>query len=482
MGSEQHPLNQILYGPPGTGKTWNTVTRAVAIIEGRTVEKVADEERKDVKSRFEKFRKDGQVAMVTFHQNYAYEDFIEGIRPVLDEDGDGGLKYELRRGVFLDLAKEAEKNRADAARKADESWDVDEVLDGFMEWIATQTSKGVPMRVNPDRDWPQILSVEPYKSDSRSGEFRTVKGRLKPNREEQGVSRTVLRRDYRSFREGAIKKYQDIKNIRKSNRKVLGTAEICFRFLERMKQYHDENWNEFRGDSADRKNYVLILDEINRGNIARIFGELITLVEESRRIGRSDETRVKLPYADDDDEDFGVPENLYLIGTMNTADRSIALLDTALRRRFEFVEMMPWVDHPKISADADGVNVRELLRAMNERIRFLLDRERQIGHTYFLGVDSIESLKKVFQNRIAPLLQEYFYDDWEKMDLVLNRNGFVEASKAPKKLLDSPFVDADRNAYELLSFEDEKWHDAECYRTIYDGKAEQISEGDSEQA
>ena len=481
MDSEQHPLNQILYGPPGTGKTWNTVTRAVAIIEGRKVEKVADEERKDVKSRFEKFRKDGQVAMVTFHQNYAYEDFIQGIRPILDEDGDRGLAYELRSGVFLDLAKEAEKNREDAARKADESWDVDEVLDGFMEWIETRTGKNGPMQVNPPEEWPQILSAKRYESGQNRGEF-IVRGSLRPNRA-QGVRGRVLKRDYRSFREGGIKKPQDITPIGKSRNKSLGTYKLCFHILEMMKQYHDENWNEFRGDSADRKNYVLILDEINRGNIARIFGELITLVEESRRIGRSDETRVKLPYADDDDEDFGVPENLYLIGTMNTADRSIALLDTALRRRFEFVEMMPWVDHPKISADADGVNVRELLRAMNERIRFLLDRERQIGHTYFLGVDSIESLKKVFQNRIAPLLQEYFYDDWEKMDLVLNRNGFVkklDVPKEPKKLNDA--ADTDRKAYELRSFEDKKWNDPERYRKIYSGEAEQNSEDDSGQA
>ena len=478
MDSEQHPLNQILYGPPGTGKTWNTVTRAVAIIEGRKVEKVADEERKDVKSRFERLRKDRQVAMVTFHQNYAYEDFIEGIRPILDEDGDRGLEYELRSGVFLDLAKEAEKNREDAARKAEESWDVEEVLDGFMEWIETRTDEDGSMSVNPPEEWPQILRVERYESGSRIGEFKVVKGQIGPN-SYQGLKLRVLKRDYRSFREGGIKTHQDIVPIQKSKNKSLGTARLCFRILEMMKRYHDRNWNEFRGDSADRKNYVLIIDEINRGNIARIFGELITLVEESRRIGREDETRVKLPYSQ---ENFGVPENLYLIGTMNTADRSIALLDTALRRRFEFVEMMPQVGHMDISEDADGVNVRELLRVMNERIRFLLDRERQIGHTYFLGVESIASLKKVFQNRIMPLLQEYFYDDWEKMDVVLNGNCFVDPKPVPTKLKGSKFIDADRKEYELLSFDNKEWENPESYREIYIRKSEQTSEGDSESA
>ena len=172
------------------------------------------------------------------------------------------------------------------------------------------------------------------------------------------------------------------------------------------------------------RRYVLVIDEINRGNIARIFGELITLIEDSKRIGQADEARVTLPGSK---ADFGVPANLHVLGTMSTADRSIALLDTALRRRFVFEEMMPDPSHPGVNKDIDGVDCSKLLAAMNHRIAVLLDREHQIGHTYFLGMDTVELLASTFRTRVMPLLQEYFYDDWEKIRAVLNNNGFVRS-------------------------------------------------------
>ena len=218
--------------------------------------------------------------------------------------------------------------------------------------------------------------------------------------------------------------------------------------------------------SGDRdQNYVLIIDEINRGNIAKIFGELITLIEDTKRIGRDDEMTVALPYSK---KPFGIPHNLYLIGTMNTADRSIALLDTALRRRFEFVEMMPNPSHELISTDIDGVNCQTLLAAMNERIRFLFDREHQIGHTYFIGVESVDDLEKAFKTKIIPLLQEYFYDNWEKIDQVLNENGFIQKVPPGNWLLESDLMDRDRNVYELLLADDGKWKDPQSYRAIYE--------------
>ena len=214
--------------------------------------------------------------------------------------------------------------------------------------------------------------------------------------------------------------------------------------------------------------YVLVIDEINRGNVARIFGELITLIEDSKRIGGDDEARVTLPGSK---TEFGVPANLHVVGTMNTADRSIALLDTALRRRFVFEEMMPDESHPGVSTDADGVDCRKLLAAMNRRIEVLLDREHRIGHTYFLGVDKLPELASTFRTRIMPLLQEYFYDDWEKIRAVLNDNGFVQMSDPPEELVKSDLVGADRAVYSLRPADDGRWTAPTSYRAIYGAKA-----------
>ena len=316
------PLNQILYGPPGTGKTWNTVSLALAIVEG-------DPNALGDRGRFDELAFDpaeknvGNIAMVTFHQNYAYEDFVEGIRPVLTEDS-VGLQYELRGGVF--------KNIAAAAR-------------------------------------------------SRSTE-----------------------------------------------------------------------------------RFVLVIDEINRGNVARIFGELITLIEEGRRLGQADETQVTLPYSN---ERFGVPSNLYLIGTMNTADRSIQLLDTALRRRFAFVEMMPEPNHPDM-ASIEGLDCPLLLQTINDRIAVLLDREHQIGHTYLLGVTNVEALGERFKAQIFPLLQEYFFDDWSKIKAVLGRSPFVVERRVDAKLEDLDLTDDDLTVYERLSNDNDAWASEEAYRAIYE--------------
>ena len=220
-----------------------------------------------------------------------------------------------------------------------------------------------------------------------------------------------------------------------------------------------------RAEANPDNRYVLIIDEINRGNIARIFGELITLIEDSKRIGGDDAACVTLPGSK---TDFGVPANLHILGTMNTADRSIALLDTALRRRFVFREMMPDPSHPLINNDVGGVDCGRLLDAMNRRIAVLLDREHQIGHTYLLRVDTVGTLADTFRDRIMPLLQEYFYDDWEKIRAVLNDNGFVRKAKPPEELVRLDLVDSDRSAHDRAPAGHACWTDAKAYRRIYE--------------
>ncbi len=176
--------------------------------------------------------------------------------------------------------------------------------------------------------------------------------------------------------------------------------------------------------------YVFVIDEINRGNISKIFGELITLIEKSKRGGAEEAMSVTLPYSG---ETFSVPKNLYIIGTMNTADRSIALMDTALRRRFHFVEMMPDVSLLKdVVVEENGVkvNVGEMLETINRRIEVLYDREHTIGHAYFMKLrqnPSLSVLADIFKENIIPLLQEYFYDDYSRIQLVLGDNSKSKA-------------------------------------------------------
>ena len=193
------------------------------------------------------------------------------------------------------------------------------------------------------------------------------------------------------------------------------------------------------------KNYVLIIDEINRGNISKIFGELITLIEVSKRVGKAEALEIILPHSQN--EKFGVPENLYIIGTMNSSDRSLTSVDIALRRRFEFVEMMP--DYEVLDDIAiNGLvkkSVSTILKTINQRIKVLLDRDHCIGHAYFTHLKptpnklpaTVQDVMRVFEKKIIPLLQEYFFDDWEKINLVLGNNGMIKTEKLEKSLFPS---------------------------------------------
>ncbi|MDE3001120.1 MAG: AAA family ATPase [Gemmatimonadota bacterium] len=464
-----NPLNQILYGPPGTSKTWHTINHALAIIDNKPVDLLeleTKEDRKDKMRRFSELKKSGQIEMVTFHQNYNYEDFIEGIRPVLSDhmDEEGKLEYELSRGIFRGISQRALDNKWRSGQAAEEFWDIDNLLEAFAEWIDERLDSDEQIDLNLiDRKEGTKKIIEVIWSGDDT--FKSVLAGTEENY--RYLTRNVIKMHYKAFCDGEVRSKEDIKPTRNSKKPLHANARYYFALFEKIREFQENEWQPNAAAQVRKQNYVLIIDEINRGNIAKIFGELITLIEESKRIGGDDEATVTLPYSKD--EDFGVPDNLYIIGTMNTADRSIALLDTALRRRFEFVEMMP--DPTLVPDDIEGVNCQELLKVMNERIRFLLDREHQIGHTYLMNVKSIDSLALTFKNKIVPLLQEYFYDNWEKIELVLNRNGFIDKRDIPEELrAEDQLIDVEKKVYEVLADDDDRWHEAESYQAIYSAK------------
>ncbi|QCI28139.2 McrB family protein [Caminibacter pacificus] len=407
-------LNQILYGPPGTGKTYSVIESAVEIIE-----EVMPSSREEAKEKFKKYQKEGQIEFVTFHQSYSYEEFVEGLKAKTDEEGN--VYYEIDDGIFKELSNKAKKNLYTYKnRKRKKSFE-----EVFKEKIIDKLEAEEKIKIPLKRK-----NIYVYEVTDRSIKFEKENG---------DISHTL-----------SIKTLKDIYNSEDVKSRIVGGLE----------PYYQGVLNYLKSDSevdSDEvlKNYILIIDEINRGNISKIFGELITLIEKDKRLGNKEEMRVKLPYSK---EDFGVPKNLYIIGTMNTADRSIALMDTALRRRFEFVEMMPEYDElPNI----EDIDISEMLKAMNERIEFLYDRDHTIGHAYFINIETFEELKEVFKNKIIPLLQEYFYDDWEKINLVLNNNGFIKEKefKYLGKLADDEKIvyEIDKNAFEEI----------ENYKKIY---------------
>lgn len=244
------------------------------------------------------------------------------------------------------------------------------------------------------------------------------------------------------------------------------THTYYFNLVKKFKAYEKQstvkNENKKNNDNS-LKPYLIIIDEINRGNVSKIFGELITLIEPSKRIGESEGLKVTLPYSG---EKFGVPKNVYIVGTMNTADRSITSLDTALRRRFEFVEMMPDAEELEKSKYKD-VNLKKLLEAINTRIEYLLDREKTIGHAFFIGAENLNNLKNVFQNKIIPLLQEYFYDDYALIDVVLNKNGTLEKQDINSDYLKNmtEFIESDKVIYKFS--DSQKW-DENTFKKIYE--------------
>lgn len=442
------PLNQILYGPPGTGKTYNTINKALEILGVETQGK----SRAELKAQFDKFRQNGQIEFVTFHQSFSYEEFVEGIKP--NTDNPENMVYEVQDGIFKKICEKAlidDNKKINILRK-----NIEKYRNGMIKTIK-QTQQplnyqGVEFKITDEAK--DILA------DNLA--FVIQVGNLKQ----------------------ILDKMQNFENIDKIIEEVLSNyVDDKLKLLDYVKRYK-AFIDYIENTLLKPEPYILIIDEINRGNISKILGELITLVEPSKRIDGDEELRVTLPYSN---ESFGVPSNLYIIGTMNTADRSIALLDTALRRRFEFVEMMPECDNKNISTNCEGVNLQALLKCMNDRIEFLLDREHTIGHSFFINVNSLSELQQVFKNKIIPLLQEYFYDDYAKIDAVLNGNKMIEITEVKVSSLfskkDKDLELDDKKIYKITPFENEIWDNPQTYKNIYVGKesnSQEISENEQE--
>lgn len=426
MLNQNSSLNQILYGPPGTGKTYHTIDKALEIL-GENLEN-----RDDKKAKFDEYVKNGQIVFTTFHQSYGYEEFVEGIKPSLNSDENSQINYKVKDGIFKELCKKALENRDD--------------IESFNFYINDLKEKTKEDANNPEKYF-QLPNTK-YSIQYRGGKtFRIKFDDMSKNHKDYPVSIDNIEKLYKTS------------NIDEIYNSAYVKAILNYLKSQGLKDYKEK-------DEKINLPYIIIIDEINRGNVSKIFGELITLIEPSKRIGEKEELKVTLPYSG---EKFGVPKNVYIIGTMNTADRSITSLDTALRRRFEFVEMMP--DVSKLSMDCEGINLQELLKAINTRIEYLLDREKTIGHAFFVSVENLEDLKKVFQNKIIPLLQEYFYNDYALINEVLNDNGMIFEDKKDDKYLQKiknlDSVNSERSIYNIASFDDKIWDKIEIYQAIY---------------
>lgn len=439
--NQNPPLNQILYGPPGTGKTYHTIDKALEILG----ENLANKERDEKKEKFDEYVKNGQIVFTTFHQSYGYEEFVEGIKPIINNDENSQeLKYEIKNGVFKELCDKSLKNYISSIQNENET-DLDKLIFEFANYINQNfLDKGNEFPLENKVNVKKILlnSKDEYRSFLLGGSIKSP----------QRLTIDVIKRDYLDFINGRILSFKDIKPKYDSQSDYHGNATYYFMFYKKLKEFESLQNEKFKIKKDNLKPYIIIIDEINRGNVSKIFGELITLIEPSKRIDESEGLKVTLPYSG---EKFGVPKNVYIIGTMNTADRSITSLDTALRRRFEFIEMMPDVEELEKSKYKD-VNLKKLLEAINTRIEYLLDREKTIGHAFFIGIDSLEKLKNVFQNKIIPLLQEYFYDDYALINMVLNDNGMLKKQDTNNDYLKNmkDFIESDKVVYKFSDSED----------------------------
>lgn len=456
----QHALNQILYGPAGTGKTYNTINYALSILNGRDPEK---QQTQDDRDKFKKYMAEGRISFVTFHQSYGYEDFVEGIKVVPENNQ---LTYPVIPGIFKKICQLASANvKSNISEKFDLGnraiWkmslgragieddlyrsclDNDVVLLGWgdaIDFTGCNELQSIKQKLTEfDYSINQLDTASSYvntfKNKIKNGDLVVI---TDGNIKFRAIAEVIGAYEYDREQEFSYHQVRKVKWL-KSFSPSLNNEDYFKKIFSQSTVYNLENAVDkdklknlltlektVKSDRDDK--FVLIIDEINRGNISKIFGELITLIEESKRVGKAEALEIILPNSPN--VKFGVPENLYIIGTMNSSDRSLTSVDIALRRRFEFIEMQP---QPEVLKDIviqglGGGAVSNILEVMNKRIKVLLDRDHCIGHAYFTPLiekPSLENLMHIFEKRIIPLLQEYFFDDWTKINLVLGENGMV---------------------------------------------------------
>jgi hypothetical protein len=397
-----NPLNTILYGPPGTGKTFNSIDKAVAIATGSSSNNISN------KKKFDELRKQGQIEFVTFHQNYSYEDFMVGIRPNVSETT-SELSFKKHYGIFYEIAKRAKENYENSLKDEQtisrENW-VNEKFEEFKEYVESEIEENGKFAVKNN---VSIYAVEEevfiYTGEKENGELW--------KNQRIGMHYDALINIYLSDVQNRqdIKKLENVPSLEKQH------ATYSFELIEKFREFLTVKGYKFQSTNVQKeplKNFVLIIDEINRANISKVFGELITLLEDDKRIGKPNELKITLPNGE---KEFGVPPNLYIIGTMNTADKSIALIDIALRRRFEFLGYYPDYENEKLKLEA-----KILLQKINEEIYKLKNSaDYLIGHAYFMKDEEIET---TLRNKVVPLLMEYFSGKTDIVSKIFNETSW----------------------------------------------------------
>ncbi|MCP2044702.1 McrB family protein [Pontibacter sp. HSC-36F09] len=403
LKTPQTPLNIILYGPPGTGKTYNTIELAVELITGKK-----DSAHATNKKTFDQLKKEGQIEFITFHQNYSYEDFVVGIKPDLNH---ADLKFRKNEGIFYNICERAKKEYDKQG---------DKKLDNNKPQVKVNSSPSLKPFEEAFKEY-----FKPLIENGKEVEISMKSGKTLKIIEITGES---IRLEYHSgskdhsLTKATLKKAYEDPTAFDRGEFIKGGPRNNYRYV--LEKLWKQGWQssaighsstvEKSNNVSQLKNYVLIIDEINRANISRVFGELITLLEEDKRLGAENELRLTLPNGE---QDFALPPNLYVLGTMNTADKSIALVDIALRRRFEFRGFYPTKSVINDLA-AEGKmhdDVPDLLAALNKKIFEKKGADFLVGHAYFINKITDQDLYTTLKRKVIPLLMEYFSG---KVDLV----------------------------------------------------------------